>query len=79
MDRLMKALAERRMVTPLQQIGEKVHVYYLPGTPEVNCLGDPQRLYSAELPVVFLASMVFSSMIVGVLAFRLAGRSALRR
>jgi hypothetical protein len=60
-------------VTPLKP-GEKVPVYYLPGTPEVNCLGDPHRLYSAEFPAALLASILFPSMIVGILAFRLAGR-----
>jgi hypothetical protein len=52
-------------------IGDTVPVYYLPEAPEVNCLGDPKQLYSDELSYVITGSLIFSSMIVAAIAFRL--------
>ena len=54
----------------LTSIGDQVLVHYLPDAPDINCLGDPERLYSSELFPVFGAALLFPTMIVGVLAVR---------
>jgi hypothetical protein len=53
-------------------IGERVPVYYLTSDPEINCLGDPQRLFSGEIGVAFLACLLFPTMIVCVVAYRVS-------
>jgi hypothetical protein len=59
-------------------VGDNVPVYYLPEAPEVNCLGSPAELYSNDLPPVLLASFVFPTAIIFVLAYRLSKRRARR-
>lgn len=50
--------------------GSQVLVHYLPDNPNVSCLGDPKKLFKTE-SLVFLASdLVFSAIIVGLLAFQ---------
>ena len=51
-------------------IGDKVPVYYLVDNPEVNCLGDPKQLYSAELPGLVGNALLFPTMIVCALIWR---------
>jgi hypothetical protein len=55
------------------RIGDKVTVYYLPATPNINCLGDPQTLFSTEMGPVLLAVLLFPTALVLVLAFRRSG------
>jgi hypothetical protein len=59
-------------------IGNLVPVYYIPGDPKVNCVGDPWRFYSNDLPPVLLASFLIPTLIVSALAFR-SGRAKLEK
>ena len=54
--------------------GDAVTIYYLPGSPSVNCLGDPAELYSNDLPLVLVVVLVFPTAIVLALARRFAKR-----
>jgi amino acid transporter len=44
--------------------GDEVIVHYLPNAPEVNCLGDPRRLFNNEGFLTLLAIIIFPAMIV---------------
>jgi len=52
------------------QIGDKIAVYYLPVAPNINCFGDPQALFSAEMPPVVLAVFLFPTLIILRLVLR---------
>lgn len=52
-------------------IGDAVTVYYLPGDPEISCLGNPEGLYRAEILPVLLATFIFPTIIVVVFFVRL--------
>jgi hypothetical protein len=60
-------------------IGDTVPVYYLPDTPEVNCMGSPSELYSNDLPLVLLVTFVFPTITVAVLAFRFSNKARGRK
>ncbi|HLJ86042.1 MAG TPA: hypothetical protein VKZ53_04415 [Candidatus Angelobacter sp.] len=51
-------------------IGDIVPVYYLPAAPDINCLGDPKKLWANEL-VPWMGSLIlFPTMIVCRLIYR---------
>ncbi len=58
-------------------VGDTVSVYYLPEHPEVNCVGEPSRLYSDELSSVLMVALLFPTVIIGALVFRRARSSAM--
>jgi hypothetical protein len=52
------------------QFGDTLTVYYLPTAPDVNCLGSPLALFSAELVPVLLAVTLFPTAMILVVFFR---------
>jgi hypothetical protein len=52
------------------EVGDKLAVYYLPSAPNINCLGDPQVLFSAEMGSVLLVILLFPTAIILVLMVR---------
>ena len=63
-------------IVPIDEIAKKhaVPIFYLPASPEINCLGNPWDLYSNDIPLVLLVSLLFPTLIVGATAFRLLRR-----
>jgi hypothetical protein len=63
-------------IVPIEEIAQRhtVPIFYLPSSPTVNCLGNPGELYSNDIPIVLLVSLLFPTIIVGVIAFRLSKR-----
>ena len=51
-------------------IGDAITVHYLKGSPSINCLSDPARLFHNELLLVAVAVLVFPTMIVTALVYR---------
>lgn len=45
-------------------LGEHLPVYYLPGSPEISCLGDPQDHLHNELPGALVVPFLFPTFIV---------------
>ena len=60
-------------------MGDKVPIHYLPAGPNINCMGDPQQLYSGEIAPVLLVSLVFPTMTVCVLAYKFSKSRSTKR
>jgi hypothetical protein len=52
-------------------VGDRVLIHYLPNDPDINCLQDPDKLFRAEIVPVLSVVLLFPTVIVSVLAFRL--------